>query len=1026
MTGERVRVLLVEDSPEDVRIVRRLLTDPHARYEIAHWTRLEEALEAAAREPFDVMLLDLSLPDASGMETLERAREAVPRLPIVVMTGLGDETVELQAMEQGAQDYLVKGEIDAALLQRSLHYAIGRTRTQLALAESEERYALALQGANDGLWDWQLKQNYVHFSPRWKSMLAYGADDVGDAPDEWFDRIHVDDVNGVRSALEDHLAGRTEAFESEYRMRCRDGSYRWMLARGLAVRGEDGQATRVAGSQTDITRSKQVERQLQHGVFHDAPTGLPNRALVVERLERAMLRQKQEGRRFAVLAVQLDHYGSIITSHGAATCDEFIGSVARRLAQCLQPEDTLARVERDQFCLLVEGLRDTADAVRLAERIQRELQRPERFSNEELFTTVSVGITTSDAPNERPEEHLRDAAVAMHRAQELGGGRHQVFDVPMHQDVVARLQLEAELRHGIVEDEFRIYYQPIVWLESGEVAGFEALLRWQHPTRGLLAPGAFLAVAEGAGLMSAICDFILPGALDQASEWHQALPGVRPVFVNINLSPGEFALPHLLARIDAALECHPVPPFTLGIEMMESMVIKDDESVLALLNEMKARKLRLLLDDFGTGYSSLDRLHRFPIDTLKIDKSFLAQLRGRTGSAEIVRAIVTLAQSLGMGVTAEGIETPDQLSFVKGLGCELGQGFYFAQALPAEEATKAIGRGFSTGLSRPSLRPPGSVRKSRGRVLLVDADAASRKMMREVLNEQEFEVVLASTGPQCLELAAQAHPEVILLDLRMPGMDGIETCRRLKQSAETTNIPVLFATNVGDGDPLTLEALSAGGSDFVSKGESSAVLSARLASQIEISRAQAKLHRLAMTDELTGVFSRRFLFDSLRRAVKATSRVGETGIVCLLVDVDHFRQVNDTRGHMEGDRVLAKIAQTIDGHTRDTDVVARFGGEEFIVLLSGTDLRGASVVAEKIRSAVALGCGASISVGGAWLESAPVEILKSKGEVDKLIDRLLQQADMAMADAKQLGRNRVVLCSEPVTALEDWAPISQR
>jgi diguanylate cyclase (GGDEF)-like protein len=316
------------------------------------------------------------------------------------------------------------------------------------------------------------------------------------------------------------------------------------------------------------------------------------------------------------------------------------------------------------------------------------------------------------------------------------------------------------------------------------------------------------------------------------------------------------------------------------------------------------------------------------------------------------------------------------------------------------------------------------VRKSRGRVLVVDDDPANRRMLREVLTEQEFEVVLAAGGPQCLELASQAQPEVILLDIRMPGMDGIETCRRLRKSTDTANIPVLFVTGFGDDEPTTVDALSAGGNDILSKDAPTPVLCARLTCQIEISRAQAKLRRIAMTDELTGLFSRRFLFDSLRRAVKGTSRGGPTGIVCLLADVDHFKRINDTHGHMEGDRVLAKIAQTIDGHTRDTDLVARFGGEEFVVLLTNTDLGGASIVAEKIRVAVADTCGTTISVGGAWLESAPVELLKSKGEVDKLIDRLLQQADVAMYDAKRLGRNLVVMCTQPVTAADDWTPAS--
>jgi diguanylate cyclase (GGDEF)-like protein/PAS domain S-box-containing protein len=1003
-------LLLVEDEPADARLVRELCGEAGGVREIVHHVRLADALEALATRSFDVLLLDLGLPDASGLEAVRRVKAAAPDVPIVVMSS-GDAELAAAAVTAGAQDYLVKGNVEPAWLHRSLSYAVERAKALTALRESEERYALAVKGAMDGLWDWSLSEDRIYFSERWKSMLGFRRDELDDSAEAWFGRIHEADVDEVKRALADHVQGRTDAFEVEYRMRHRDDGWRWMLTRGLAVRNTRGEAYRIAGSQTDITKRKEVEQRLRHYALHDELTELPNRALLLERLARANLRREQHGDAFALLAVGLDNLRRIDDSFGHKLADRWLRVVAELLGRYVGAEDTLARIARDQFCLLYESKTDIGTILGIAERIQTALQRPVAIAEEELFSSASIGIVLGDAGRDRPEDYVRDAGVAMSRAKSLGGGQHRVFDAPMHHYVVERLKLEKELRQGIEKNEFVMRYQPIVALTTGEVAGFEALLRWCHPTRGLLPPLAFLEVAESAGLIGPIFDRVFPTVLEQTNDWQSRFRRATPLFVNVNLSRAQLADGRLCERLDVALARRNVSRYTLGFEMTESMMV-DDERVVATLKALKGRGVRLLLDDFGTGYSSLASLKHFPIDALKIDKSFLAGLGSPGDSAEIVRAIVTLAHSMAMEVTVEGIETEEQLRFVSNLGCELGQGYHFAVPLEPEAATAAIVRGYRVTSPPPSSRSGPREERSRGRVLVVDDDRASRNMMRLVLEEEGFDVATATSGHEALELASSGPPDVVMLDIQMPGMDGVETCRRLKRSSETAAVPVLFVTGRAEDDPTTIEALNAGGNDFVSKDTPRPVLCARLESQVAIARAQSKLRTMAMTDELTGVYSRRFLFQALRRTLKASTRKGPGGISILVIDVDDFKTVNDRHGHIEGDRVLREIARYIDGATRETDIVARFGGEEFVVVLADADLDGARLVAEKIRAAVQGQCAATISVGGAYLAEAHAEALGESAEVDRIISELLRRADSAMYAAKRHGKNRVVFAGD--------------
>lgn len=568
-----------------------------------------------------------------------------------------------------------------------------RKRSQAALQESQERYELAVSGAKDGLWDWNLKTQEIYFSPRWKAMLGYLDHELINTLDSWQSRVHPEDLVQLQAELNLHLQGLTTHFENEHRVQHRDGSYRWMLSRALAVRDAEGKATRMAGSQTDITARKQVEEQLLHDAFHDALTGLPNRALFMDRLRLAIERAKRSASyHFAVICLDVDRFKVINDSLGHRPGDDFLVEMAHRLQNCLRTGDTVARLGGDEFTILLEGIEDLQDATRMAECIHQSLQAPFNLKGQEVFSSVSMGIALSFTGYDSAETLLRDADTAMYRAKSLGRSRHEIFDQTMHLRAVTLLQLENDLRRAIEREEFYIHYQPIFVLgrSSYELAGFEALVRWQHPERGLVPPSQFITIAEENGLIVPIGLWVLRQACQQMHYWQTQVAPHLPLSLSVNLSSRQFSQPDLLEQIRMIIQETALSPHSLKLEITETVVMENAELAKDILSQLKDLGVQLHIDDFGTGYSSLSYLHHFPIDQLKIDRSFVSRLGQDDDSAEIVRAIVTLSHNLGMTVTAEGIENAKQLEYLQDLGCEYGQGYFFARPLTPVAATELI------------------------------------------------------------------------------------------------------------------------------------------------------------------------------------------------------------------------------------------------------------------------------------------------------------------------------------------------
>ncbi len=581
-------------------------------------------------------------------------------------------------------------------------------RVNWLLRQSEERYALAVRSSNGGLWDWNVRTQRIYYSARWQEMLGYEAGTAGDRLDDWYSRVHPDDLATLKEAIDRHLMGQSEQLEQEYRMMHRDGYYRWMLCRGVSARDRRDRPYRMAGSQLDITDRKQIEEKLWRNAYYDDLTDLPNRVFLIERLREAIAHaQSTPLYVFGVLLVDVDRFQVVNNSLGNAIGDQLLIAIAHRLKGFLPSNAELARLSGDEFVIFLDQLEHARDATRLAEQIQQMLALPYSIRDHEVFISVSLGIALSSGRYDQPERLLQDADTAVHRAKAQGKARYEVFDPAMHNRMLARLKLENDLRRAInherqpaltpsdsdadsdadsdpdSDSELLLYYQPIVQFETQTLVGFEALARWQHPRNGFLAPGTFIKMAEETGLIIPLGWWILRQACRQLRQWQDQWAIAQSLTMNVNLSSRQFVRSDLSQQVQTILADTGLSPTNLKLELTESTIMDSGNLVIDVLHQVRSLGVRLVIDDFGTGYSSLSYLCRFPINTLKIDRSFVSNMIIDTDSTEVVRTIVTLAHNLKMDVVAEGVETADQAESLAAMGCEYGQGFLFGKPLSA-------------------------------------------------------------------------------------------------------------------------------------------------------------------------------------------------------------------------------------------------------------------------------------------------------------------------------------------------------
>ena len=687
---KRLASLLIVDDNEANRDALSRRLRQHG-YDAAVAADGMEALTMLPQSQFDLVLLDVEMPGLSGFDVLTQLRAAYSRtqLPVIMVTARTANEDIVEALKIGANDYVTKPiDFQVALARIETHLA--HKRAVEDLRDSEERYALAVRGANDGLWDWNLVSGQVYWSPRWRSILGLENSEVSADPAEWLTRVHPEDAVRVQTTLKDHLAHGNGHFESEHRIRHRDDTYRWVLCRGAAVRNDAGVATRFAGSLTDITEAKLV----------DALTGLPNRFLFLDVVERAIARVERKGNYgFAILVLTLDRFRIVHDSLGAAAADRLLVAVARRLQQGLRATDvvtrdepglTLARLGGDEFNVLVDDITDASSAVAVAERLRRALEAPFEIDGHPIFASARIGIAVSTTGYTKAEEILRDANIALNRAATSPAVPYEIFDPEMRQRAMARLKVETDLRHAIDNRAFEVHYQPIISLRNGRIAGFEALVRWRHPVRGLLQPIEFIGVAEDTGMIVDIDRLTLAESCRQMAEWVTDFGAAAPDVMCANVSSKQLADKELMNRIASSLRTTGLPPGSLKLEITESAFIHDVPAAQQLLAKARALGVGWSLDDFGTGYSSLSFLHRLQVNTVKVDRSFVSAIGPKGNGTAMVRAIVGLAHALGMNVVAEGVETAEQAAELRALGCEFAQGFYFSRAVDNAEACRMI------------------------------------------------------------------------------------------------------------------------------------------------------------------------------------------------------------------------------------------------------------------------------------------------------------------------------------------------
>lgn len=572
-----------------------------------------------------------------------------------------------------------------------------RAREEHALKRHEERLALAAEGSNDGLWEWDLRTQEIYYSARWRAMVGLDSPAGIGRPSEWMDRVHEDDLAALREALDAHLSGKTPQFQHEHRIRHEDGTYRRYLCRGVAVRGAGRRMARIAGSLTDTTDRAVAQEQLRRAGFLDPLTGLSNRAVFVEGLGRR-LEEYKEGRaasRFAVLYLDLDRFKVVNDSLGHLVGDELLTEVSRRLESCLRPGDAIARLGGDEFAILLNGLGDEQQANAIAFRIQGTLSEPFAIGGREVFTSASIGIALGRPQYGNPEEIMRDADTAMYHAKSRGKARHELFDADMHARAMDRLGLENDLRHAIEHNDFEVHYQPIVSLASGMCVGFESLVRWTRNGEAI-SPATFVPMAEELGLIEQLGTWVLQEACSTFAGWQRRFPSGGLDFITVNVSSRQLAQQNFFYLVEKSVEKSGLKPCDLRLEITETALMDSPHLAAELLRELRDFGVKIYLDDFGTGYSSLSHLVRLPVDALKIDRSFVRSLLLPERPA-IVESILALARTLNTSVVAEGIESDVQALELERLGCTHAQGFLFSRPLSSRAAEEMLAAGKPLG-----------------------------------------------------------------------------------------------------------------------------------------------------------------------------------------------------------------------------------------------------------------------------------------------------------------------------------------
>jgi diguanylate cyclase (GGDEF)-like protein/PAS domain S-box-containing protein len=667
-------ILIVDDQFHNRLILQRLL---EKRGDVAVCVESGiDALVLLGERSFDLVLLDVMMPEIDGYQVLEEIRRNHEQLdlPVIMVTARGESESIEKALNLGANDYITKP-LDLVIVNARIDTQVQLKRAQAALMESQQRYQLAIASTEDGIWDWNLKTETIYFSENWLKILNLTDKDQNAELDFWRQQIHPEDLADFDHFIKDFLAGDADRFRFEYRMIDAYGNTVWVLTRGFGLRDESGELIRLAGAQSNLTQAK----------AYDPLTGLFSRNFLFEQLKLALGRSVEKRPwRTAALAISIGRWETIREGLSHNARDQLLVEVSRRLLTSVFGKDSVARIGVAEFVLLIEGLSHTNQVIKVIEKIKQQFSKPIVVDDIEVVPALAIGVVFFEEPLATPDTIIRDAYAAMEDAR-AARDVYQIFDPQKHEHALKSLSLESELRRGIRENQLVLYYQPIVDRETGQTRCCEALVRWNHPTRGLLGPGEFLPMAERSGLTEELGEWVLRRACRDAFVWNTASDFPQPIVVSVNFSADQFLSDQVLNLIDDVLSETGLRPRYLQIELTESTLINDLDRTSFLLKQLHQRGISIALDDFGTGYSSLSYLKKFPVDSLKVDRSFLEDAITSNTGATLMTAIINMAHSLGMKTVCEGVETEAQLNFLKHAGADMFQGFYLSRPAPVND-----------------------------------------------------------------------------------------------------------------------------------------------------------------------------------------------------------------------------------------------------------------------------------------------------------------------------------------------------
>ncbi len=697
MSKKLVKVLLlVEDNPGDARLLREMFDEQGShKTELTHVERVSDAEKHLAEREVDIVLLDLGLPDAQGVGAVRRVRAAAPRVPLVVLTGLDDESMATQALQEGAQDYLIKGQIDARGLLRALRYAIERKSMEEALFVEKERAQVTLNSIGDAVVCTDISGNITFLNLVAEKMTLWSWQEAAGRPMAEVFRILDATSRETTPNPMDRAIGQDQTVHlpSNCILIRRDGSEIPIEDSVAPIHDREGQATGAVIVFRDVSAARAMALQMTHSAHHDFLTGLPNRMLFNDRVNQSIFLAWRHMKKVAVLFLDLDGFKHINDSLGHPIGDKLLQSIAKRLVDCVRVSDTISRQGGDEFVVLLSEMEQSEDAAISARRMLQAAAEAHSIDQHDLHVTASIGVSVYPDDGLDAETLIKNADTAMYQAKENGRQSYQYFKPAMNVRAVERQSIEESLRRALERQEFALHYQPKINLRTGEITGAEALIRWTHPTRGPVAPGQFIPVAEDCGLILPIGNWVLREACKQARAWLDAGLPMRTMAVNI--SAMEFRHEHFLEGVFAILKDTGLDPRCLELELTESVLMKHAGSTESILRILRARGVQLAVDDFGTGYSSLSYLRKFSIDALKIDQSFIRQITSAPDETTIVAAVISMGRSLKLRVVAEGVETLQELKFLQAHECDEAQGYYFSRPVLPEQFARLLKTGIS-------------------------------------------------------------------------------------------------------------------------------------------------------------------------------------------------------------------------------------------------------------------------------------------------------------------------------------------